>query len=212
MNNIEEIKTEVAYYMRRLYEKGLTSCSGGNISVKVNENTFIITPSGKDKGMLESADICICDAEGKPLNLEARLSMETFMHLAIYKKRQDVNAIVHAHPPYSTAYAVCGKAPETSLSGEMHALLGKPVLSDYACMGSAELAEHTAKAASNTNVILLKNHGAITLAENLFQAYNRMEVLESAAKVSFISGLIGTTHNLSPEQLKEIETVFERFS
>lgn len=212
MNNKETIKADVAYYMKRLYDKGLLSCSGGNVSAKINEDLYIITPSGKDKGRLEEGDICMCNAEGKPHDKNIVLSMETIMHLAIYKARPDICAVVHAHPPYATAYAVNGRAPETGLSGEMRALLGKPAVADYACMGSAELAKKAGDASLNANVILLKNHGAITIGTSLFEAYDRMEVLEAAAKVSFISGLLGNTNKLSPEQLSEIDNFFSKYS
>lgn len=211
MTNTDILKTEIAYYMKRLYDKGLTTCSGGNISYRIGNDHFLVTPSGKDKGRLEASDICECDAGGKNTCGNVRLSMETAMHLAIYKARPDINCIVHAHPAFATAFSVRGQIPDTSLSGEIRALLGEPVLAPYACMGSTILAENAARAAAGTQVILLEHHGVLTLGKDLFQAYDRMEVLESAAKLSFITELSGNIKRLTPEQLKEIDDFFSSY-
>jgi L-fuculose-phosphate aldolase len=212
MINTDRMKAEMAYYMKRLYEKGLTTCSGGNISFRISSNHFLVTPSGKDKGRLEAVDICECDAGGKSCCGNPRLSMETGMHMALYKKRPDINCIVHAHPPFVTSFAVSGQLPDTSLSGEMRALLGEPVLARYACMGSRELSENVAGVSGTSHVVILENHGALTMGKDLFQAYDRMEVLEAAAKLSFITGLSGKAKPLTAEQLNEIDDFFRNYS
>ncbi|PKP22403.1 MAG: aldolase [Bacteroidetes bacterium HGW-Bacteroidetes-21] len=212
MTKAIQAKADVAAYMQRLYNKGLTTCSGGNISIRLSKNQIAITPSGVDKSFLTSDDIIICDMSGKAIKAKHKASMETAMHLAIYKARPDVHAVVHAHPPYATAFSTTNHEINTALTGETRALLGKPETATYACMGSSKLAESAGKASLKTNTILLSNHGAITLGTNIFEAYNRMEVLEAAAHVCYISKMLGKEKPLSSKQTKDIDTFFKSYS
>lgn len=212
MKRNDELSREIARIMKRLYKRGLTTSTGGNISVRAGIDRFLITPSGKDKSALKVGDICLFDSSGKALTKNLRLSMETPMHLAIYTIRSDVHAIVHAHPPFATSYAVCSKIPNTGISGEMRALLGRVAMARYACMGSNELAERAAKAAENAQVILLENHGAVALGRNLTEAFERMEVLELASKIGFIAGLLGGARELSDRELEDIDRTFQALS
>jgi len=207
--NIEKCKEEIAYYMQRLYNRALTTCSGGNISYRINEDFILVSPSGVDKGLLNASQICMSDMEGNLIEGNYNLSMETGMHIAIYKQRPDVNAVIHAHPPYATGFSASEHKINTALSGEMRALLGQPIVAKYACMGTKGLANNVAKACTNANVVLLENHGAIALGDNLFEAYDRMEVLEASAHISFIANMLGKAKVLNDTQLKEIDNFFK---
>ena len=131
------------------------------------------------------------------------------MHLAIYAKRPDVKAIVHAHPIFATSFGIAGKEIKTNLAGEARAILGIPVKAAYVLMGTQELADKVADASLKGNVILMENHGILTVGENLLQAYDRMEVLEAAAKTTFITSLLGGGKELTDEELKSIDKLFE---
>ncbi len=179
-------KKEIAYFMTRLYQKGLTSCSGGNISIIDNNKNVFITPSQKDKGKLMPEDIGEIDLNGNNYTPEIKLSMETDMHLAIYKKRPDVKAIIHAHPIYATSYAIKGKTINTKITDETHIILGNITSAPYALSGSKELATNLAKNIGNSNVVIMEKHGILSVGKTLFEAYNRIEVLEAAAKMNFI--------------------------
>lgn len=206
--DIKLAKKEVAYYMRRLYKRELTTCSGGNVSFRFSDNKVLITPSQIDKGTLRSKDIGVVSLDGKNLTPKFKLSMETQMHLSVYKSRPDIRAIVHAHPEFATSYAGSNLEINTSISGEARVLLGKPILAPYALMGSKDLAEIVGSAIKKGNVVVMENHGILTVGNNLFMAYNRMEVLESAAKISFITQLMGKRKELSDLRLKEIDNLF----
>jgi L-fuculose-phosphate aldolase len=139
------------------------------------------------------------------------------MHLALYKKRPDVNAIVHAHPPVATSFTAMRKTINCTLIAEARAILGTPVLAPYALMGTEELAEAAAAAAvgagrdltdrasSHPNVILLENHGIVCLGKDLLTAFDRMEVLEAAAKMTLITHWMDDVKHLNKRQLREID-------
>jgi L-fuculose-phosphate aldolase len=203
-----EYRKEVAQFMRRLYEQKLTTTSGGNVSLRI-DNIVLITASQTDKAIIDERQIGIITMKGNNLSESLKISMESKMHLAIYSSRPDVKAIVHAHPIFSTSFAIAGKEIKTNLSGEARAILGVPVKSAYVLMGTQELADKVADASLKGNVILMENHGILTVGENLLQAYDRMEVLESAAKMTFITTLLGGSKELTNEELKSIDKLFQ---
>jgi L-fuculose-phosphate aldolase len=146
---------------------------------------------------------------GSNLSENLKISMESKMHLAIYSRRTDVKAIVHAHPIFSTSFSIARKEIKTNFAGEVRAILGVPVKAAYALMGTQELADKVSGASLKGNVILMENHGILTVGENLLQAYDRMEVLESAAKMTFMTNLLGGGKELTNEELKSIDKLFE---
>lgn len=217
---IRQIRKDVAGFMRRLYDRGLTTASGGNISFRV-EQGFFITPSALDKGLIKPKQVGMITFKGKNLTPDLKPSMESEMHLAIYQKRADVQAIVHAHPPVASSFTAMKKEVNCSLIAEARAILGTPVMAPYALMGTRELAAAVADAAAanqNTgknsdrekspvfpNVILLENHGIVCLGKDLLSAFDRMEVLEAAAKMTLITSLMGSSSPLNSEQLSQID-------
>ncbi|MDA3910117.1 MAG: class II aldolase/adducin family protein [Bacteroidales bacterium] len=204
MNYLSE-KREVAEIMQRLYKRGLTTCSGGNVSMRLDDGSMLITASQSDKGNIQADKIAHISAAGENLSADLRPSMETGMHWAIYQARPDVNAIVHAHPPKATAWA-CSKRPlENNLCGEARYFLGEIVSADYQLMGSGALASDVAAALKDGKAILMQNHGALTVGDTLFNAYDRMEVLENLADLQIQVGLIGSPSVLTDEQLDAID-------
>ncbi|MBN1144930.1 MAG: class II aldolase/adducin family protein [Bacteroidales bacterium] len=217
---IRQIRKEVACFMRRLYDRGLTTASGGNISYRV-EQGFFITPSALDKALIKPKQIGMITLKGKNLTPDLKPSMEVEMHQAIYQKRADVQAIVHAHPPVASSFTAMKKEINCSLIAEARAMLGTPVIAPYALMGTRELAEAVSDAAAtnqNTgknndreksqvfpNVILLENHGIVCLGKDLLSAFDRLEVVEAAAKMTLITGLMDSVSPLNSEQLNQID-------
>ncbi|MCD4747270.1 MAG: class II aldolase/adducin family protein [Bacteroidales bacterium] len=201
-------KNEVAYFMRRLYIQKLTTCSGGNISLKIDNNNILVTPSQIDKGRLSANDIGIVTIDGKNKTPELKLSMETGMHLAIYKNRPDVKAIIHAHPPVATSFTVSKKKINCNLIGESRAIVGTPVLAPYALMGSEKLAEIVSEYTLKANAVLMENHGVLTVGESLLQAFDRIEVLEIAGRITLITEFLGDKKELSSNDLQEIDDLF----
>jgi L-fuculose-phosphate aldolase len=206
---IKALRKEVARFMRRLYSQGLTTTSGGNISARLDKGIFI-TPSALDKGLIRGKQVGMITFDGKNLTPQLKPSMEYAMHLAIYRKRPDVNAIVHAHPPLATSFTAMRKTIDSSLIAEARAVLGTPVVAPYALMGTENLATLVATAAQQSpefkpNVILLENHGIVCLGKDLLTAFDRLEVLEAAARMTLITGLMNDVKPLNEEQMAEID-------
>lgn len=204
---LKTLRKEVACFMRRLYNRGLTTASGGNISIRTPE-CILITPSALDKGSIRARHIGMMLETGENLTPALKPSIESAMHLAIYRARPDVNAIVHAHPPVATSFTAMDKEINCTLIAEARAILGIPVMAPYALMGTKELASVVAAAASDrqhlTNVILLQNHGIVCLGKDLLTAFDRMEVLEAAARMTLITGT-GQAKPLDSTQLRALD-------
>ena len=200
-------REEVAYFMRRLYERRLTTCSGGNISVKVDENKILITASLSDKGRLNKKQVGIVTIDGQNMTKGLKLSMETNMHLNIYKIRKNIKAVIHSHPTVASGFACSDKKINCKLTGESYFILGTPIYAKYALMGSDKLADIVSNEALNTNVIIMKNHGIITLGNSLMESFNKMEIIEEAAKLTLITDLLNSKTELSDKNLKDIDSI-----
>ncbi|OFY57360.1 MAG: hypothetical protein A2Y87_08885 [Bacteroidetes bacterium RBG_13_46_8] len=198
-------KNEVAYFMRRLYNKNLTTTSGGNISIKLEDGRLLITPSATDKARMKSDQIGLLSFTGENQTPHLKLSIESGMHIALHNKRPDINAIIHAHPPIASAFTALRKSINCTLTSEARAILGTPVMVPYALMGTPLLADRVAETVRHANVILLENHGVICLGHSLLAAFDRMEVLEAAAKMTLIAELLKGKKELNPQQLREID-------
>jgi len=203
-------KKEVAYFTRRLYKNHLTTSSGGNVSYKLNDDMILITPSAIDKAKVKTSQIGVISVDGTSRTKKIKPSIETQMHLSIYRSRPDIKAIVHAHPPYATSFTASDADINCTLIAEARAILGSPLRADYALMGTPKLAALIAETARKTNVILMQNHGIICLGETLLEAFDRMEVLESAAKMTLIVKQLGEIKPLSAEQIEEMDLLVNK--
>jgi L-fuculose-phosphate aldolase len=201
-------RKEVARFMRRLYRQGLTTTSGGNISLRLSDDIILITPSATDKGRMKWKEVGIVNIFGDNLTPNLKPSMETGMHIAIYKKRDDVHAIVHAHPVFASLFTAVKAKINTSLTAEAKAILGDPVFVKYAVMGSPALAEFAAEHILKSEILLLENHGVLTIGTNLLQAFDRTEVLESAAKMTLMTQMTGKRRPLDKVRINELEKLF----
>ena len=194
-------REEVAYFMTRLYNMGLTTTSGGNISMLV-EGHIIITPAALDKGRLTAEQIVVISPKGENLTPQVRPTSEKDMHQAIYKANSHVKSIVHAHPVTASAFACSNKTINTKLMAEPYALLGEPVRAEYATMGTVQLAENVAKVSVGNRAIIMDNHGVLTMGATVLQAFDRLEVLENAAKTTLINEILKDTNQIDDANLK----------
>lgn len=209
---MNELKDEIAYFMRRLYTQNLTTTSGGNISVR-HDNHILITPSGLDKARLTGEQIGVMDLSGNTVGDHFRPSIENQMHLEIYKNRPEIVAIVHAHPVAASSFAVSSKALNTKLLAESYLILGNVAVADYHCIGSLELAKTVAAGVTDgTNCLLMRNHGALALGGSLLEAFDRLEVMEACAKINLnlLGTLAGTAIELNPSELQELDQLIGR--
>ena len=203
----EAEREQVASVMRRLYRQGLTTCSGGNVSLRCGD-VVLITPSGTDKGEITAGQIGAVTISGENLAPGLRLSIETEMHLEVYRNRPDVKGIVHAHPVTASAFAAMDAEIDTRLTAETWHVLGVPVRAPYALMGTKELAQIVGQAARQGNAVIMENHGVLTMGETLFRAFDRMELLEAAARMTWIAATMGCSRPLTEARIREIEEVY----
>ena len=197
-------REEVAYFMRRLYDKNLTTCSGGNVSQKINKDLICITPSSLDKGRIQPEQIGLITLKGENLTPELKPSIETSMHIAVHNMRPDIKAVVHAHPVTASSFTASEMKINTALIAESAAVLGTPVFTQYAKQGSSDLAKIVSEATANANIVLMSNHGVLTVGDTLLKAFDRIEVLEASAKITLYTELLGPKRALSDSQLSEL--------
>lgn len=207
----QEQRAAVAEFMRRLYRQGLTTTSGGNISMRVDDDRVLLTASKFDKAELQAEHVGILTLDGDNLTPELPPSIESGMHLAIYRARSDVQAVVHAHPLTATAFCATGKRINTHLLDESYAILGDPVVAEYARMGTPDLAANVARAvADGAACVMMRNHGVLAVGGSLLEAFDRLEVMERAAQTSLVVERVGDVRDLSKEQLGALDRMMGR--
>lgn len=204
-DSCQDSREELAYFMRRLYAQNLTTCSGGNLSMRIDEDHVLITPSALDKGRISADQIGLLTIDGENLTPELKASIETQMHLLVYKTRPDVKAVVHAHPVMATSFSAMTVDIDTTLTAEAYAVLGIPGKAPYALMGTQGLAERVALVIKNKNIAIMENHGIITVGPTILKAFDRLEVLEAAAKMTIITSLMQRVSPISKEGIAELD-------
>ena len=206
-----EQKQAVADCMNRLYRQGLTTTSGGNISLRVSNELILLTPSATDKGNMLAEQIAEIGLDGTNHTPHLKPSIETSMHLEIYKQLPHVHAIVHAHPPCASTFTVVRKPINVRLVAEAYAIIGEPAIAPYALMGTPELADSVAGSfKKNTFCALMENHGVLCIGDTLLQAFDRIEVLENAAKINVYAAQLGGAVELDDGQCREIDIMMGR--
>ena len=208
----DEAKDTIAYFMRRLYTQGLTTTSGGNISMRWKDGSVFITPSASDKGQMKGSEIGQLDMDGNIIGLPFRPTIESRMHLGIYRCRPDIEAIVHAHPANVSALAASKALISSKFLAESYAILGEIAYAEYYCMGSDELAKAVSAASVSSNCVVMRNHGALAVGKSLLEAFDRLEVLEAAAKITIInrSALRDDAVELGKKDLANIDKFMNR--
>lgn len=206
----KEEREQVAYFMRRLYRQGLTTTSGGNVSRRADDAHIVLSASASDKGELQAEDVGVMTLEGKNATPGLKPSIESEMHLEVYRRHADVEAIVHAHPVTASLFTASDATINTHLTAEAYAILGEPVRAEYACMGTPRLADVVADAVSRSVCVLMRNHGVLTVGASLLEAFDRIEVLEVAARQTVLSFSLKGVRGLGAVQRTELDVLMGR--
>ena len=201
-----QIRSQIVEAGRWLYQKRFIAATEGNISARLGERIFI-TPAGECKGLLSPEEIVETDLSGLKVAGERNPSSEAVLHLAIYRRRPDVGAVVHAHPPYATAFAVAGIALDKPVLPEVVLMVGKVPLVPYATPGTSEMADGVCALITEQDALLLGNHGAVTCGADLRSACFKMETLEHFAWISTIARILGGERELTSDQVARIKTL-----
>jgi L-ribulose-5-phosphate 4-epimerase len=206
----DQLKQDICKVMRNLFNRGLVSALGGNVSARLpNSKEFWITPSGIFKGELNPDDLVKLDVEGNILDGFLRPSVEWPLHAAIYRVRPDVNAVIHAHNPITLGLALAGVSLKP-ISVEAVMVLRKVEIVPFAFPGTDQLAKLVEeKAAKGARAIILQNHGIVALGSNLYDAEAIAETLEEVATAQFVAMALGKEPPTIPE--KDVELYYKLY-
>ena len=201
----QTLRADIVEVGRRLYSRGYTASNDGNISVRLDRDRLLMTPKSVCKGFMTPEMMCITDVEGRKLAGDRDPSSEMQMHLEVYRQRPDVQAVVHAHPPIATGFAVAGIPLDRAVLAEVVTTLGSVPIAEYATPSTKELPEAVRKYVKAHDGMLLANHGALTLGVDLLSAYYKMETIEHFAKISLVARLLGGERLLSREEVDRLQ-------
>ena len=203
--SIESLRADIVEIGGRMYARGYTASNDGNISVRVGDDRLLMTPKNVCKGFMTPDMMCVTDLAGKKIQGDRDPSSEMLMHLEVYKQRPDVRAVVHAHPPTATGFAVAGIPLDRAVLAEVLTTLGSVPLAEYATPSTAELPEAVRKYIKAHDGMLLANHGALTVGGDLYSAYYKMETVEHFARISLVARLLGRENLISREEVMRLQ-------
>ncbi|HBM59873.1 MAG TPA: class II aldolase family protein, partial [Citreicella sp.] len=200
MMDNKELREFICEIGRRAYNRGMGAANDGNISVLLDDGTLLCTPTGVSKGFMTPDMICRIDRSGELVEAGAyRPSTEMKMHLCVYDRREDVKAVVHAHPLYATVHAICGKPLTQQIMPESTMFLGEVPLTPYGLPSTTELCDAIIPALDKHDAILLENHGALSYGHDLQSAYFKMEALDYYAKVVYLAAAYGGANEFNAD-------------
>jgi L-fuculose-phosphate aldolase len=199
------LRADIVEIGRRMYARGYTASNDGNVSVRLGADRLLMTPKGVCKGFMSPDMMCITDLEGRKLEGERDPSSEMLMHLEVYRQRPDVQAVVHAHPPTATGFAVAGIPLDRAVLAEVLTTLGSIPIAAYATPSTKELPQAVRQYIKAHDGMLLANHGALTVGSDLYSAYYKMETIEHFAKISLVARLLGRENLIAREEVARLQ-------
>jgi len=204
-------RTQIVKVCRRMYERGMIAGTDGNVSLRLSGDRILITPSGVHKGDLTEQDLVITDRQGAPLQGRRRPSSEILMHLLCYQVREDVGAVVHAHPVNAVALALSGISLANCVLPESCLSLGFIVTAPYTTPGTEEVPRVLRDLVTRAEAVLLDRHGSLTMGPDLTVAYNRLESVEHTAKITLAARTLGPVSPLSERQVEQLRQVAKKY-
>ncbi len=208
MLNEREARKQIVEIGKRLYDKGLISATDGNLSIKLG-NRIITTPSGVSKGFIDESDLVIVDENGSKITGRGKPSTELQMHLTAYRNRPDIKAVVHAHPPKCLAFIIAGESLSQCVIPEVIVSIGAIPTANYATPSTEDLAKSIIEPIKKSDVIMLDRHGSLTVGDDIFSAYYKLEKMEHAAEVMLYAKLLGNVRTLSKSEVDKLMVLRE---
>ena len=207
MHPVEQINVIIG----RIYRSGMTTTSGGNISIKDDNGDVWITPSGVDKGSLTTKDIVCVKKDGSVKGLH-KPSSEFPFHKAIFEARPELRAIIHAHPPGLVAFSIARQVPNTNIVPQARFICGEIGFAPYGCPGSEDLGRKIASEFKNTKykAVIMENHGVVLGGTDMMDAYQRFETLEFCCRTIVNAGTLGNVKTLTDEQISQYSNHFPK--
>jgi L-fuculose-phosphate aldolase len=211
MASEHQSRRDIVQFGQMLHERRFIAACDGNLSVRLDKNRILVTPTGASKGMMKTSDLVIVDTAGRKLKGRREVTTEIGMHILIYRLRPDVGGIVHAHPPTATGFAAAGLALDRPLVCEVVIGLGSIPLAPYGTPGTVELAETLKPLVPQYDAILMANHGVVTYGVELQSAYMKMETVEHFAEITLVTQSLGRQQPLTSENLKKLAAVRSKY-
>ncbi len=202
--NEYKLKEQICEIGRRVYARGFAAANDGNISIRVGDNEVLCSPTMVSKGFMKPEDVCKVDMEGKQLAGVRKRSSEILLHLAVYKNRPDVKAVVHCHPPHATAFAVAGEPIPQCVLPEVEVFLGEVPTAVYETPGTQKFADTIVPHLKSSNTIILSNHGTVTFGPDLEKAYWNSEIIDAYCKILILARQLGRVNYFTEPQTAEL--------
>jgi len=210
MNNEAKLRAEIVCYGQKLHQARFIAGADGNLSSRLDNNTILITPSGKSKGYLEPQELLIIDLQGNLIKGDGQPSSEYKMHTVIYQHCPDIGAIIHAHPQITTAYTMADRKFTTEALPEGIISLSNLVWLDYATLSTEDLPALFEPHLPRAFIFILKQHGVTCAGADPEQAYQKMETVEHVARTCFYAGMLGEVKNLPEDEIERIKALFKK--
>jgi L-fuculose-phosphate aldolase len=186
-----EHREDIVKIGRLVFQKGWVAANDGNITIRLDAERILTTPTGVCKGMMDPDDLIVVDMKGNKISGRRERTSEILMHLTVYQMRPEIKAVVHAHPPVATGFATAGRPLNLALLPEVIIGLGCVPLAGYGLPGTAELIEPMLPYIPKYDALLMANHGAVCYGEDVYQAFFRMESMEHFARINLVAELLG---------------------
>jgi L-fuculose-phosphate aldolase len=207
----EQHRRDICQIGRWMYERGFIVAGEGNLSIRLDADRILTTPTCMNKGMMSPGDLVVMDMEGRHLQGDRKISSEAGMHLLFYRMRADVLAVCHGHPATATGFAAAGLGLDQALLPEVVVGLGKIPLVRYATPGTPDLGAVLEPFVPHYDALLLANHGAVTCGPDLLTAFFRMETLEHFAKIMLAARLAGEPKLLTTREVAKLMAARARY-
>lgn len=208
----EEYRADLVRVCRLIYEKGWVAMNDGNVSIRLDNDHILCTPTAISKGQVEPEDLIICDLTGNKVAGRRERTSEIAMHITVYGMRPDVFSVVHAHPPVATGFAAAGRALDKALLPEVVIQLGAVPLAAYGLPGTPALSDGMLPFIPNYDAVLLENHGCTTWGSDVWQAFFRMEMVEHFARITFVAEMMGGAKPLAREEVERLFAARSRYN
>ncbi len=203
----EKLRQEICQICHLLYERGYVVSNDGNVSARTERGTILVTPSGVGKGRMTPDMLVETDLDGNILSGDRHPSSESKMHWMVYRERPDVMAVVHAHPPLSTAFAICRRPLNERYLAEMVVGLGEVPVTEFAMLSTEEVPNSVKPFVQDHSAVLLANHGALTWGPSLLSAFDRIETVEQTAKVYYYVSQLGGGVEMTQDQADTLKSM-----
>ena len=200
----QQLRDDIIRVGRLMFDKEWIAANDGNITIRLDDNLILATPTNICKGMMSPEDLIVCDLDGNKVSGERERTSEMAMHLTIYRLRPDIRSVVHAHPPVATGYATAGRALNLGLLPEIVIRLGSVPLTDYGLPGTPALTEGMLPYIPKYDAMLMGNHGCVSYGEDVYKAFFKMETVEHFARIALVAELLGGPKVLPKEEVDKL--------